>query len=221
MTNQDKPAVQLEIYSDVICPWCYVGKARLDRALEKLSADFDVEVTWKPFELNPSMPEGGMDRREYLIGKFGSADISGMQQRLSSAGANDGLQFNFSAIKIVPNTFNAHRLLWFAKTLGRQQELSQVLFRNYFTDGLDVGSLDVLLAAAVEVGIFSEKAKTFFNSTDGAVEVKSEARAGLAMDINSVPTFVMNGKVLASGALDSNELAKLIQKAAIPNLAKA
>ncbi len=219
MANKEKKSLKLEIYSDVICPWCYVGKARLDKALQSIGSDLAVDVEWMPFELNPSMPEGGMDRKEYLIKKFGSNDISQMQQRLNAAGSPDGLQFNFGAIRVVPNTFNAHRLLWFAKSSGKQHALSDVLFRNYFTDGLDIGDLEVLVSAAAEAGLSGDDARKFLSSDDGTAEVKAEKNIGRKLDVRAVPTFVLDGHVLVSGAVASDELAQLLEKAAGISLA--
>ncbi len=221
MANKEKTSLKLEVYSDVICPWCYVGKARLDKALDSIGSELDVHVEWMPFELNPSMPEGGMDRREYLTKKFGTADISQMQRRLNDAGSPDGLQFNFASIKVVPNTFNAHRLLWFAKSSGKQHALASILFRNYFTDGVDIGDVEVLVTAAIEAGLSGDESREFLAGDDGSNEVKAEKNNGHELDIHAVPTFVLNGRVLVSGAVASDELAKLLKKAAGTSLAKA
>jgi predicted DsbA family dithiol-disulfide isomerase len=220
MAKSEKTSLKLEIYSDVICPWCYVGKARLDKALQSLSSDLAVDVEWMPFELNPSMPDGGMDRKEYLMKKFGSSDVSQMQERLNAAGSPDGLQFNFGGIKVVPNTFSAHRLLWFAKSSGKQHKLSDILFRNYFTDGLDIGDLKVLVSAAAEAGLSADDARKFLNSDDGSAEVKAEKNVGDELDIHAVPTFVLGGHVVASGAIAAAELTKLLEKAAGITLAR-
>jgi len=214
MSKSKNAGVQVEVFSDVICPWCYVGKARLDNALKIVDKSLEVSVVWKPFELNPTMPDGGMDRKEYLMKKFGSSDISQMEQRLNAAGNPDGKQFNFSEMKVVPNTFKAHRLLWFAETKGKQQELAEVLFRNYFTDGLDIGNIDVLLKAAAEAGLPQSDSAAFLQADGGTSEVKTELAQGAALDIHSVPTFVINGKVVASGAVASTILKEAIEHAA-------
>jgi predicted DsbA family dithiol-disulfide isomerase len=226
MTQRQKTLVQLQVYSDVICPWCYVGKARLNQALGLVSGDWTVDIVWMPFELNPSMPEGGMDRQQYLINKFGSSDILGMEERLNAAGSPDGLQFNFGGIKKVPNTFNAHRLLWFAKTRaeqggGEQDKLSEILFRKYFTDGIDIGDLEVLVAAATEAGISADDARKFLTSSKGSDEVREEESQGLSLRIHAVPTFVISGQVIASGAIAPGELCKLLERAAEDSLTKS
>ncbi|MBS1989659.1 MAG: DsbA family oxidoreductase [Cyanobacteria bacterium SZAS LIN-3] len=214
----ESKAVRVEIYSDVICPWCYVGKARLDKALAMIDPALAPEVIWRAFELNPKMPAGGMGRKDYLTAKFGSSDISVMEQRLNAAGNPDGLQFNFGAMKVVPNTFKAHRLLWFAHKKGKQHQLAEVLFRNYFTDGLDPGSDDVLVKAALEAGLAAGDVETFLSGNEGTSEVKAELENAASLNIHSVPTFVVNGEVVASGAIASTELKRLIEQAANLNM---
>lgn len=213
MSAANKDSVKLDIYSDVICPWCYVGKARLDEALKTLQKTFNVDVSWKPFELNPGMPPEGIERKEYMLKKFGTSDISGMQKRLTEAGAENGVRFNFELIKRVPNTFAAHRLLWFAQKEGKQHQLSETLFRKYFFDGEDIGKIDVLLEAASEVSLDREEMKRFLNSDAGSDNVNEEETFGRRMGISAVPTFILNGEIVASGAIPAAELVTLIEAA--------
>ncbi|MBI2812435.1 MAG: DsbA family oxidoreductase [Candidatus Melainabacteria bacterium] len=215
MSEKRTASIQLDIYSDVICPWCYVGKARLDEALKTIGTSLNIKATWKPFELNPTMPSEGADRKEYMLKKFGTADISGMQTRLSTAGAENGVKFNFANIMRVPNTFNAHRLIWFAEKQGRQHELSEVLFRKYFFDGKDLGDIDNLISAAEEAGLNPASTQQFLNSTEGVEEVRKEEQEGREMGISAVPTFIVNGEIVASGAIPPSELVSLIEAAAL------
>ncbi len=217
MSEKRTASIQLDIYSDVICPWCYVGKARLDEALQTIGTSLNIKTTWKPFELNPTMPSEGTDRKEYMLKKFGTADFSGMQNRLSTAGAENGVKFNFAIMTRVPNTFNAHRLIWFAEKQGRQHELSEVLFRKYFFDGKDLGDIDNLVSAAEEAGLNAASTRQFLNSTKGVVEVRKEEQEGREMGISAVPTFIVNGEIVASGAISSSELVSLIEAAALAN----
>jgi predicted DsbA family dithiol-disulfide isomerase len=217
MSEKTTASIQLDIYSDVICPWCYVGKARLDEALKRMGAKLNIHTTWKPFELNPGMPVEGADRKEYMQKKFGSADMSGMQNRLSNAGAENGVKFNFPDIKRVPNTFKAHRLICFAETLGKQHDLSEVLFRKYFYDGADIGDTEVLVAAAEEAGLEAPSTREFLNSETGIDQVRKEEQEGRAMGITAVPTFVVNGEIIASGAIPPEELVSLIESVAFAN----
>ncbi len=217
MSEKRTASIQLDIYSDVICPWCYVGKARLDEALKTIGTALNIHITWKPFELNPTMPSEGADRKEYMLKKFGTADLSGMQNRLSTAGAENGVNFDFAKITRVPNTFNAHRLIWLAKKENKQHELSEVLFRKYFFDGADLSSNENLLSAAAEAGLNTESTRQFLNSTEGIAEVRKEEQQGRAMGISAVPTFIVNGEIIASGAIPPSELVSLIESAALAN----
>lgn len=210
MSEKTEPSIQLNIYSDVICPWCFVGKARLDEAARMLPNSVSLKTAWKPFELNPTMPADGADRSEYMLQKFGTADINQMQNRLSRAGGENGVKFNFDLIKRVPNTFNAHRLIWYAEKHGKQHDLSEILFRNYFVDGKDIGKIEVLLEAAIEAGLPEEGVTQFLNGNDGVAEVREEENYGRSLGIHAVPTFVLNGEVIASGAVPPDELVAAI-----------
>ena len=141
-------AVTIEIYSDVVCPWCYVGKRRLERALSQLPA-VPVQITWRPFELNPTMPKQGIDRTAYLEAKFGSVDtFRRLEQQVLSAGASEDIRFAFDKIGRTPNTFLAHRLIWYAGQQGRQDAIVEALFRGYFEQGADIGSPSLLAELA-------------------------------------------------------------------------
>jgi predicted DsbA family dithiol-disulfide isomerase len=214
MAVTGNPSIQLDIYSDVICPWCYVGKARLDEALKSLDSKLNVQTSWKPFELNPNMPTEGADRKEYMAKKFGSSDMSAMHNRLSTAGAENGVKFNFAAMTRVPNTFKAHRLIWFAGTQGKQHALSEILFRKYFYDGADIGDTEVLVSTAEEAGLSAQSTRDFLNSEAGIDEVRKEEKEGRLMGISAVPTFILNGEIIASGAIPPQELVGLIESAA-------
>ena len=138
-------ALTIEIYSDVVCPWCYVGKRRLERALGQLKDRVQAHITWRPFQLNPMMPKEGMDRTTYLTAKFGSLDaFRQMEEQLLAAGAAEHIPFAFEKVVRTPNTFMAHRLIWYAEQQGCQDAIVESLFRGYFTEGVDIGSVPVL-----------------------------------------------------------------------------
>ena len=135
----------IEIYSDVVCPWCYVGKRRLERALGQLNDRMKAQITWRPFQLNPTMPKEGMDRATYLTAKFGSLDaFRHMEEHLLAAGTAEHIPFAFEKMVRTPNTFMAHRLIWYAEQQGLQDAAVESLFRGYFTEGVDIGSVPVL-----------------------------------------------------------------------------
>jgi predicted DsbA family dithiol-disulfide isomerase len=146
--------MQIEIYSDVVCPWCFIGKHRLEAALETAGYANQAYITWRPFQLNPTMPKSGMDRRAYLDAKFGGAESRrAMEERVAKAGEMDGIVFAFDRIERTPNTFDAHRLMWFAQQQGKQDDLAEALFHAYFTEGRDIGDDQTLIDVASENGL--------------------------------------------------------------------
>ncbi len=190
--------IPIEIYSDVVCPWCYVGKRRLERALERLQDRGRFDVSWRPFELNPTLPKDGMARLEYLEAKFGSLDsFRIMEERLLEAAAEEGIPFAFDKIAKTPNTFLAHRLIWYARKAGYQDQVVESLFRGYFEEGADVGSLPALAELAGRAGL---EAKAFLEGDEGSAEVRAEELAGQRLGIRAVPYFLLNRAYGLSGA---------------------
>jgi predicted DsbA family dithiol-disulfide isomerase len=193
--------MQIEIYSDVICPWCFIGKRRLEQALERVGSAQRVQVRWRPFQLNPTMPKGGMDRRTYLEAKFGGAEaLHRIEDRVAKAGEADGIEFVFDRIARTPNTFDAHRLIWFAEQQGCQDEVAEALFRSYFTKGRDIGNLDTLAEIAADCGLNREEVGRFLASERAVPEVRAEEATGHRLGIRGVPYFVFNGSISISGA---------------------
>ncbi|MBC7839326.1 MAG: DsbA family oxidoreductase [Nitrospiraceae bacterium] len=193
--------MQIDIYSDIVCPWCFVGKRRLERALNEFKDVMTVKVTWRPFQLNPTMPSDGMDRTAYLKAKFGSLEAFGrMEEQLLDAGADEQIPFAFEKIQRTPNTFVAHRLVWYAEQLGRQDSAVESLFRGYFTEGADIGSMSVLGQLGGRAGLDVAAVESFLHSEDGTAEVKAEEAVGRRLGIRGVPYFVLNGTVSISGA---------------------
>ena len=202
--NDQGTALRIDVYSDVVCPWCYVGKRRLERALA--SAGTDVHVTWRPFQLNPTMPRCGMDRREYLEAKFGGpAATRSMYDRVTEAGAAEQLLFAFDRIQRTPNTFDAHRMIWHAGRFGKQERMVETLFRCFFVEGLDIGNVETLVQAATQVGLDRASTETFLVSDEGVEDVKGEESVGRRMGIRGVPYFVLNGAYTLSGAQPSEQ----------------
>ena len=206
--------MQIEIYSDVVCPWCFVGKRRLERALETAGYASRARVSWRPFELNPTMPKSGMDRRVYLEAKFGGAEARrAMEERVAKAGEADGLVFAFDRIERTPNTFDAHRLIWFAGQQGCQDEVAEALFHSYFTNGREIGSLNSLAEIASDCGLSREEVERFLAS-DGAVqEVQTEEAIGHRLGIRGVPHFILNGSTSISGAQPPDIFVSAFQQA--------
>lgn len=190
--------LKIEVYSDVVCPWCYVGKRRLERALDQLNGNMQAHVTWKPFQLNPTMPEGGMDRTSYLEAKFGSLEsFRQMEEHVLAAGASERIPFAFEKIAKTPNTFLAHRLIWYGARQDRQDAVVDSLFRGYFEEGADIGDVPTLAQLAERAGLDAER---FLRSDEGVPEVKAEEAAGHRLGIRGVPYFIVDGTYAISGA---------------------
>ncbi len=191
--------IYIDVYSDIVCPWCYVGKRRLERALASL--DGGVRVTWRPFQLNPKMPLEGIDRLTYLEAKFGSLEAVGrLQEQILAAGEGERIPFAFEKIQRTPNTFAAHRLIWHAEAQGKQDAMVEVLFRAYFVEGQDIGNVNTLAQMAAEAGLDQADTEAYLSSEKGVTEVKAEEAAGHRMGIRGVPYFLLNGTYGISGA---------------------
>ena len=167
--------VRIEIYSDLICPWCYIGQHRLHDGLKLLGDGFRSEIIWRPFQLNPDMPKEGMDRKTYRTLKFGSWQRSqALDSEIAATGESLGLEFNYDRVRITPNTLAGHRLLWWARAQGRQDALARALFHAYFTEGKDIGQTEVLAETAAIVGLDQLEAVTFLKSEEGCQEIAHE-----------------------------------------------
>jgi predicted DsbA family dithiol-disulfide isomerase len=210
MNSQDA-ALHIDVYSDVICPWCYVGKRRLERALRQVAGRVNVEVTWRPFQLNPTMPKDGMDRTAYLRAKFGTVDAYGqLEEQVSAAGSAEGMSFAFEKITRTPNTFLAHRLIWYAGLQGRQDAVVDQLFKGYFEEGLDIGSALVAGELANRAGL---QADQFLIGVKGTAEVKAEESVGHQLGIRGVPHFVLEKTYGISGAQPVEVFLSALEKA--------
>lgn len=206
--------MKIEIYSDVICPWCFIGKRRLEQALERVGSAQPAQVLWRPFELNPTMPKEGLDRRTYLEAKFGGAEaLQAMEDRVAQAGDAEGIEFAFDRIARTPNTFDAHRLIWFAGQQGCQDEVVEALFYSYFTLGRDIGNLDSLTEVAADSGLNRKEVRVFLANDRAVQEVRAEEAAGHRLGIHGVPYFLLNGSLSISGAQPPDIFVSALQQA--------
>jgi predicted DsbA family dithiol-disulfide isomerase len=211
-------ALTVEIYSDVVCPWCYVGKRRLERALDQRNGAAQARIAWRPFQLNPTMPKDGMDRTTYLETKFGSLDaFRQLEERVLAAGAEERIAFAFEKITRTPNTFLAHRLIWYAGQEGRQNAVVDSLFRGYFEEGADIGSSSTLVQLAERAGLNVEH---FLQGVGGVAEVKAEESTGHRLGIRAVPYFVLNGTYAISGAQPPDRLALAFKQVDVEQVAR-
>ena len=206
--------MQIEIYSDVVCPWCFIGKRRLERALDQLNGAAQARITWRPFQLNPTMLKDGMDRTTYLEAKFGSLDaFHQMEEHVLAAGAAERILFAFEKVARTPNTFMAHRLIWYAEQQGRQDAVVESLFRGYFTEGADIGSGPVLTQLAGHAGLDDSAVESFLQREQGTTEVKAEEAIGHRIGIRGVPYFVINDSISISGAQPPDIFVSAIRQA--------
>jgi predicted DsbA family dithiol-disulfide isomerase len=192
--------IYVDIVSDTICPWCYIGKRRFERALA-LSGRNDVALSWRPFQLNPDMPSEGMTRDDYVRAKFGGGDRPRqIYQAIAESGREAGIEFQFARIKRTPNTVLSHRLIhWSAKNL-RQDEVVAELFKAYFEEGLDIGDLDVLVECAMRADLDEALTRRYLLSDEGRQEVVASDVYARRLGINGVPCFIVNRKYAVSGA---------------------
>jgi predicted DsbA family dithiol-disulfide isomerase len=210
--------LHIEVYSDVVCPWCYVGKRRLERALSELKGAVKAEVTWLPFQLNPTMPNEGLERTAYLEAKFGSLDaFRQMEEQVLAAGVEEHIAFAFDKIARTPNTFLAHRLIWYAGREGCQNAMVDSLFNGYFEEGADIGSHSILAQLADRARL---KAEPFLRGQDGTAEVKAEESAGHRLGIRSVPYFLLNGTYALSGAQPPDRFVAAFKKVEVDQLTR-
>ena len=191
--------VKLDIISDPICPWCYIGKALLDQALAE-RPDHPFEIEWHPFQLNPDMPEEGMDRRAYLEGKFGGKE-GAVQAYLPvvERAEQAGLKIDFEGITRTPNTLDAHRLIHWAGIEGRQMPVAMALFRAYFEEGRDIGAPDVLADIADSAGMDAAVVLKLLQSTADAGDIRKRDAAFREMGVTGVPCFIVAGKHAVPG----------------------
>lgn len=189
----------ITITSDFLCPWCYLAEARLRKALDECGDAVDAEIVWRPFELNPSMPAEGMDRKAYRSRKFGWERSKMMDSHLEALGRADGIAFDFSRITRAPNTRLAHRLLTYAERHGRATDYARRVFEDYFERGLDIGSKEVLMQVVASLGLDPHDAEHYLDGGGGLAEVVAAEKAAVTQGINGVPQFRI-GQAVISGA---------------------
>lgn len=213
---------RLDIISDPICPWCYIGKAQLDRAIAQTAAETASEggagpfdTNWRIFQLNPDMPAEGMDRRRYLEAKFGGPEPAReIYVRVEAAAADAGIEIHFDRIARTPNTMDAHRLIRWSRTTGNQSALVDVMFRRYFAEGADISDHAVLLDAAETVGMERAVVARLLAGDADLELLRQEEDAARRMGVSGVPCFVVGGRYVLQGAQPADTWVKLIRELA-------
>jgi predicted DsbA family dithiol-disulfide isomerase len=206
--------VRIDVVSDVVCPWCFIGKRRLEKAIA-LKPEIAVEVHYRPFFLNDWIPREGISREQYLTTKFGSPErYKGIAQRVVAAAQAEGLRYDPDKISRQPNTTDAHRLIRWADAVGKAPKMKQKLMDLYFTDGADLTDREVLVRAAGEVGLNADDVRRDLATDKDVAEIEREAQAAKEAGIDGVPCFIVGGILAVSGAQAPEYLADAIERAA-------
>jgi predicted DsbA family dithiol-disulfide isomerase len=206
-----KPVIKIDIVSDVVCPWCYIGKRRIEKAMASLSGDFDFAVSYLPFELNPQTPKEGFDQKEYLSGKFGGEEkYNQITAHVTNVALQEGLHFDFNKQHISPNTRDAHRVIWFAKKEGKQLAVKEAFMKAYFEDGVDLTQKENIIAVASSAGLDAVRIATLLDSNEGWQEVNQLEQQNHQRGISGVPFYIINNQYGISGAQPSDVFVKAL-----------
>jgi predicted DsbA family dithiol-disulfide isomerase len=210
--NQEIEPLTIDIVSDVVCPWCYLGEKRLEQALAEEAGP--VVVRWRPYQLDPTIPEGGLDRAEYMAKKFGkSGRLQSVHDNLTRLGAEVGLPFAFDKITRSPNTLDAHRLIRWATSAGVQSRVVDRLFEAYFVEGRDIGDRVVLTEIAAECGLDADLVERLLAEGADSEVVRQEVEQAQAMGVSGVPFFIFAGRLGVPGAQEPSALRQAMAEA--------
>ncbi len=204
--------LKIDIVSDVVCPWCVIGFRNLNKAMQELQTELNFEISWKPYELHPEIPQEGYDKNLYMQQKFGSSISKSPYDEITKIGESVDFKFNFYKTERIPNTFLAHRLLWKAEYFNLQTELSEALFKAYFTDGLNIGSKEILAEISESVGMNKEEILHFLNSNEGGQETADLEMDFIEKSIGAVPTFFINEKYIIQGGQEPETFVSFLKK---------
>lgn len=192
-----KQKIKIDIVSDLVCPWCYIGQKRLNDAL--LQSDYEAEISWKPFQLHPELEKEGVEKNAFFIKKFGDNGPA-MFDQVKAVADSESLVMNPDQIHNIPNTVDVHRLMWFARSQHLDQQLALNLFKAYFASGKDFSQQQTLVDVALETGMEKEAVETFLNSDEGLNEVLAEESMYRQAGVNAVPTYIINDQYMIQGA---------------------
>ena len=204
--------LKIDIVSDIVCPWCVIGFRNLKKAMEELNSELNFEISWKPYELHPEIPQEGYDKNLYMQQKFGSSGGKSRYDEITRIGKSLNFNFNFSKAQRIPNTFMAHRLLWKSEEYNLQTELSEALFSAYFTDGLDIGSKEILAQISESVGMNKDEIFKFLDSKEGGQETADLEMNFIEKSIGAVPTYFINDKYIIQGGQEPETFVSFLKK---------
>jgi predicted DsbA family dithiol-disulfide isomerase len=206
------PFVSVDVISDVICPWCYIGKRKLEAVIASFPS-LDVHIRWRPYQLDPNIPPDGLDRYEWLERKLGRDRIEPVHAEIAAIGREVGLNFAFEKIRRAPNTIDAHRLVRLAKIGGIQNKVVERLFKGYFVEGLDVGNRRVLVELGCEAGLDRETLENLFGQRDDIQSVKEELATTRRLGISGVPFYIFGEDIVVPGVPSKEVFAAALAKA--------
>jgi len=207
--------IKIDVVSDVVCPWCYIGKRRLEKAIESLSDEYEFDVEYHPFELNPKMPLAGLNQKAYLTEKFGDDKrYKSILEHVTQTAAEEGLTFDFSKQEISPNTRDAHRIIQKARSLGKQASVKEALMHAYFTEGVDLSKTENIVSIAVKSGLSKQLVEDLLNGEEGLAEVAFAQQQMQTLGITAVPFYIIENQFGLSGAQPSETFINAIKKAA-------
>lgn len=196
-----KPVIKIDIVSDVVCPWCYIGKRRLEKAMEASSDKYTFELIYHPFELNPNIPPEGFDQKDYLTNKFGGDErYEQITNHTTDVAAQEGLFFNFAQQSTSPNTRNLHAIIQLGLQEGKQLQTVEAFFKAYFTDGVDLSKAENIIRIGSSVGIAKEKIASFLNDDDAKMKIAFAEKEVAKIGVSGVPFYIINNKYGVSGA---------------------
>ena len=214
LNPQAAAGTRIDIVSDAICPWCYIGKRQMERALLTLAGEgLAFSIHWNPFQLNPDMAKEGVDRAQYRAWKFGSVEkAAALDARIVEAAAGVGLEFHPERIKRTPNTIDAHRLIWFAGQKGVQDATMETVFKAYFIEAQDIGQHAVLADCAAAAGLDRAEVSAFLASDLADKDMRAADRAAREAGVSGVPSFFLDGHGLFSGAMPHESMASAFRQ---------
>lgn len=206
------PVLQLDVISDVICPWCYIGKRKLDAALAEIT-DFRLNLMWRPYQLYPDTPREGADLGAKMKARYGDEGAKQMRENIKAAAGGTNINFKFENIKITPNTLNAHRLIRWAASTGQQHDIAEALFAGHFEHGQNIGDVSVLLEIAKQFGMDVPLLADLFETDRDIEQTRNDDAAARDLGVHGVPAFLAGSKFLLMGAQEPEYLNKFLTKA--------